>query len=190
MSEGASYQRRYLRAPYKKDVLFVDDDFVFKAQSLNISEGGMLLDTVGHFPEKKEVSFMVELPQFPLFKNFYLEKFETFSRDNITSKTVRFDARLVRKIGIQNSVDGMFSSKIGLMIENITTVNQDRISQYVEVFASNLIYLQVLIDSINADENNIKKVRLIADYLGYSGEVKISYLRKIIEQDYKSLQWL
>ena len=72
--EARGYQRRYLRAPYKHDILYVDQDFIHKGQALNISEGGMLLDRVGHFPETNEVLFMVKLPQFPLFKNCEVKK--------------------------------------------------------------------------------------------------------------------
>lgn len=184
------YQRKHLRAPYKKDILFVDEDFVFKAQSLNLSEGGLLLDRVGHFPVDKDVHFMIDLPQYPSFKNYTLDKLEVFSNDLIDSRTIRFKARMVRKIGLDSKIDGMLASKIGLKFTEINPFHQAKISSYVELFSSNLIYLQVLIDNINSDKNNIAKIRIISQYLGYDSDMKISYLRKIVENDYQSLQWL
>ena len=71
MFSQRDYQRKHLRAPYKEPVLYVDDNFVFKASTLNISEGGLLLDQIPHFPEDEdEVPIMLSLPQFPYFKNF------------------------------------------------------------------------------------------------------------------------
>lgn len=189
-SSGSDYQRRYLRAPYKKDVLFVDEDFVFKAQTLNISEGGLLLDQVGHFPGEKKVTFLVEIPEFPLFKNFTLEKLQAFSYDSVLSRVIRFKAKMVRSIKIESSIDGVFTSKIGLSFVDVAAIDQLKVSSYVENFSSNLVYLQVLIDTLATDESQIKKIRLLAHYLGYSDQMKISYLRKIVEHDYKSLQWL
>jgi hypothetical protein len=188
--EGQKYQRRYLRAPFKTEVLFVDDDFVFKADSLNISEGGLLLDKVGHFPEDQNISFMIDLPEFPLFKNFTLDQFHNFTKENLDNNSVRFRAKLVRQIAMEQDRNGVFSSRVGVMINKITPMEQEYISHYVEVFASNLIYLQVLIDSINSDRNNIGKIRVVSKHLGYASGVKISYLRKLVEHDYKSLQWL
>lgn len=188
--QGSSYQRTYLRAPYKKDVLFVDEDFVFKAQTLNISEGGLLLDQVGYFPGEKTLNFMIEIPEFPLFKNFTLEKLQNFSHDNVVSRVIRLSAKMVRSTKIDSVVDGAFASRIGLSIVDLKPTDQLKISNYVEKFSSNLVYLQVLIDSLTTDESQIKKIRLISEYLGYSNQMKVSYLRKLVEMDYKSLQWL
>ena len=189
-ANSRTYQRKYLRAPFKDSVLYVSDNFVFKANALNVSEGGMLLDQVGHFPENSVMPFMVNLAQLPLFKNYNLDRMQTYSLDNLTYKTIRFQAKLVRKIGVDTKVDGLFTSRIGLQIEEITPFDKAKISNYVDNFSSNLIYLQVLIDSINSDKNNVAKIRTLSKILGYANDLKISYLRKIVEHDYKSLQWL
>ena len=188
--EARGYQRRYLRAPYKHDILYVDQDFIHKGQALNISEGGMLLDRVGHFPETNEVLFMVKLPQFPLFKNFTLERLKNYNLSTLEAKVIRFKAKMVRKIKTSSRAEGILLSQMGLQIQDIDPFSQAKISNYVDTFASNLIYLQVLIDSINDDKNNLTKIRIIANYLGYEKDLKISYLRTLVEHDYKSLQWL
>lgn len=190
MKTQREYQRLHLRAPYKEPILFVHDGFVFKAHTLNISEGGMLLDQIPQFPEGEDVPLMISLPQFPYFKNFTLSKLENFVHDLFPKKVVRLKCQVVRKIGIKSEIDQVFTSRIGIRFTSIDPLVQNKISEYVNVFASNLIYLQVLIDSIHADEQNIKKVRALSSILGYPNEQKISQLRKDVMHDYQSLQWL
>lgn len=184
------YQRSYLRAPHCEEILFVENNFVFKASTINISEGGILLDQVGYFPEEDEVPFMLRLRQYPYLKNYTLNKLRMYSQESFGASVVRFKATMVRKISIKNQAQGVLTSKIGLSISDITPFDKARISNYVDVFASNLIYLQVLIDSIHSDKNNLEKIRLVSKILGYDDVEKVSHLRKIVEHDYKSLQWL
>lgn len=189
--EKKNYQRTYLRAPYKESVLYIDDNFVFKATSLNISEGGLLLDQVPHFPEEsEEVPLMISLPQFPYFKNFTVEKLQSFSIDIFPKKVVRLKCKMARKTGVKSKVDEVFTSQIGLKFTEVDPLAQKLIQDYVNVFASNIIYLQVLIDSLHADEKNIDKIRLLSEILNYTPGLKISTLHKVVQHDYKSLQWL
>lgn len=185
------YQRKHLRAPYKEPILYVDDDFVFKAHTLNISEGGVLLDQIPHFPEKDiEVPLMIALPQFPYFKNFSLEKLHEFSSDIFPKKVVRLKCKVVRKIGIKSKVDEAFVSRVAVSFTEISPPAKKIIKEYVDVFASNLIYLQVLIDNIHTEEKNLEKIRTLANILHYDAEMKIAQLRKDVQHDYISLQWL
>jgi hypothetical protein len=185
------YQRKHLRAPYKEPVLFVDDNFVFKASTLNISEGGILLDQIPHFPEESEdVPVLLSLPQFPYFKNFSLEKLESFSSDIFPKKIVRIKCKMVRKFGVESKVDEVFVSRVGVKYTEVSPAAQKQISDYVNVFASNLIYLQMLIDSLQTDETNLRKIRILSQILHYDPEMKIALLHKMVQHDYKSLQWL
>jgi c-di-GMP-binding flagellar brake protein YcgR len=189
--EERDYKRSHLRAPYKEHVLYVDDNFVFKAHTLNISEGGMLLDLIPHFPdEETEVPLMISLPQYPYFKNFTLQKLKSFSKDMFTTKVVRLKCKMVRKFGIQSKVDHAFTSRVGVRFTDIKPMEKKLIADYVNVFSSNLIYLQVLIDSMYADKSNLEKIRLLSQILNYEEDIKISQLRRDVQQDYISLQWL
>ena len=80
--------------------------------------------------------------------------------------------------------------EICLQIKEISQFDQAKISTYVDVFASNLIYLQVLLDTMNSDENHLLKLRRISEYLGYEKDMKLALLRKTVQEDYRSLQWL
>lgn len=191
MISDRGYQRTHLRAPYKEPVLFVDDNFVFKASTLNISEGGLLLDQIPHFPEDEdEVPILISLPQFPYFKNFSLEKLQNFSSDIFPKKIVRVKAQMVRRIGLESTTDEVFVSKVGLKFTDVSPLAQKQISDYVNVFASNLIHLQMLIDSIHANEKNLTKVRVLSEILNYDVEIKVAQLYKEVQHDYRSLQWL
>lgn len=190
MYESKGYQRRYLRAPYREEILFAAENFIFKAKALNISEGGMLLDKIGHFPEDEVVPFMVRLHQYPFFKNYTLQQLASHDPDYAADKIVRFKAKMVRKIGLKSKVDGVLASQIGLQIVEISNFEQAKVSSYVDVYASNLIYLQVLLDTIHADKHNLSRIRMLAGFLGYDRDLKISLLRKIVQEDYRSLQWL
>jgi hypothetical protein len=190
MQGNSGYQRRYLRAPYKLDVLFVDQDFVFKGKALNISEGGLLLEEVGHFPEVDHIDFLIKLPQHPLFKNFDFDKVNNYNPELLEARVVRFKAKMVRKVKIKSALTDLFSSQIGLQIQEINGFDQAKVAAYVDTFSSNLIYLLVLLDTLNSDKNNFKKVRIISEVLGYDVNEKLSVLRVQVEHDYKSLQWL
>lgn len=191
MFSQRDYQRKHLRAPYKEPVLYVDDNFVFKASTLNISEGGLLLDQIPHFPEDEdEVPIMLSLPQFPYFKNFSLEKLHNFSSDIFPKKVVRVKAQMVRKIGMESKADEVFVSRIGLRFTEVSAQAQKQIFDYVNVFASNLIYLQMLIDTIHANEKNLEKIRALSEILQYPVDMKIAQLYKQVQHDYRSLQWL
>jgi hypothetical protein len=133
---------------------------------------------------------MIKLPQFPLLKNFNLERLRNYNPEHLEDKVIRFSATLARKINIQSRVEGVFISQIGLKIDDISQFNQAKVANYVDVFSSNLIYLQVLIDTMNSDKKNLETIRIVSEILGYSKYDKISLLRKIVEIDYKGLQWL
>lgn len=185
-----SYQRRHLRAPFKEPVLYADGPYVLKASTLNISEGGLLIDELPSFPATDEVPLMISLPQLPALKNFSLLKMQTFSKEIFSRHVVRVKAKMVRREQLSQNLDNIFRSRFGLEFTRITPHEQKLIEEYVTTFASNLIYLQTLIDSFNTDEETRLRVRTLAKILGYSNTEKIAQLRADVTHDYKSLQWL
>ena len=184
------YQRAHLRAPYKEPVLFGDEGYIHRGRSLNISEGGLLLDEVPSFPAHEDVPLLLHLPSYPYFKNFSLLKMQTFAKDIFPAKVIRAKGQMVRRIGATTNVDDVFRPRFGLKFTNIGGHEQKIIGDYVSVFASNLIYLQMLIDSWNTDEDIRLKTRALADILGYADIAKVAELRHQVTHDYRSLQWL
>lgn len=185
-----SYQRKHLRAPFKEVVLYADGPYVFKASTLNISEGGILIDQLPSFPESSEVALLLALPELPQLKNFGLLKMQTFSRELFSKHIVRARAHMVRREELSQNLDNIFRSRFGLEFTHLNPKDQKMINDYVTTFASNLIYLQTLIDSFNTDEETKLRTRTLATILGYSETERIAQLRAQVGQDYKSLQWL
>jgi len=185
-----SYQRRHLRAPFREHVLYTDGTYIQKALSLNLSEGGLLIDELPNFPETDEVSLLLQIPQLPSFKNFTLIKMQTFSKDLFLKQVVRAKAKMVRRDELSQNLDNIFRSKFGLQFVKVSEPHQKIIADYVTTFSSNLVYLQTLIDSFNTDEEVRQRTRTLAKILGYTELDKISLLRNQVSSDYKSLVWL
>jgi hypothetical protein len=171
-------------------VLYADGDYVFKARALNISEGGLLIDEMPSFPEVDDVAVMISLPQIPSLKNFSVLKMQTFSKELFGHKVIRVKTKLVRREQLSQNLDNIFRSRFGLQFIRISDQDQKHVEDYVMNFASNLIYLQTLIDSYNSDEETKILARTLAGVLGYTQIEKISLLRAAVTNDYKSLQWL
>jgi hypothetical protein len=190
MIKSKNYQRRHLRAPYKESVLYSDSGYVFKASTLNISEGGLLIDQLPAFPDRDEVSLLISIPKLPGLKNFSLLKMQTFSREIFGRHVIRLRARMVRREQLSQNLDNIFRSRFGLQFTYISPQDQKYIEDYVVTFASNLIYLQTLIDSFNSDEETKIRTRTLASVLGYGDVERIAHLRAVVTQDYQSLHWL
>lgn len=185
-----SYQRRHLRAPFRETILYADDQYVLKARALNLSEGGLLIDELPSFPSKNDIPLLISIPQLPSLKNFNLLKMQTFSKELFPRHVIRVKANLVRREQLSQNLDNLFRSKFGVEFTRISPADQKYIEEYVSTYASNLVYLQTLIDSFNTDEETKIRVRTLAKILGYDGLDKISQLRSKVSSDYKSLQWL
>jgi hypothetical protein len=95
----------------------------------------------------------------------------------------------VRREQLSQNLDNIFRSRFGLQFIRISDQDQKHVEDYVMNFASNLIYLQTLIDSYNSDEETKVLARTLAGVLGYKQIEKISLLRAAVTHDYKSLQW-
>lgn len=185
-----NYQRRYLRAPYREEIIYSDGIDVLKAPAVNLSEGGMLIDFLPSFPSQDEVNIIFPLRTLPMMKNLSLYRLETFSMDMVETTILRARARVVRKDQLSQDLDNIFKSRFGLDFLFLNPMNQALIESYVSTFSSNLVYLQTLIDSYNSDEETKKRVRALAKVLGYKATDKIAKLRMDVTNDYKSLQWL
>lgn len=185
-----NYQRRHLRAPFKESVLYADGSYVLRASTLNISEGGLLIDELPSFPETDQVPLMIPIPQLPPLKNFTLLKMQTFSKELFPRHIIRAKAKMVRREELSQNLDNIFRSRFGLEFIRISAADQKQIEEFVMTFSSNLIYLQTLIDSFNTDEETKIRVRTLAKILGYYETDKIAQLRSTVTHDYKSLQWL
>lgn len=185
------YQRKHLRAPFKEESLYVAGGFAHKAKAINISEGGMLLSHVPHFPDKGHLSSMlISFPQYPLFKNFSLEKLHAYSNELLPKKCARVTCEVVRKEGGQSEAEMIMNQRVGCRFVEINEKDKKIIKEYVDTFSGNLIFLQVLMDNAQADQEQLLKARALAGLLNYDSNMKLSMLRQEVARDYTSLQWL
>ena len=150
--KSGNYQRRYLRAPLNEKVLLADGETVFRGEMINVSEDGLLLSELPFFPERNELSLLLPVPHFPLFKNLSDEQLESLDEKSFIRRIIRVKALIVRKAELERDLSNIFKSKFGMQFTNAGEREREIISQYVKNSSSNLVHLQTLIDSFNASE--------------------------------------
>lgn len=186
MSQERNYQRKHLRAPFKMEILYTAENKVYKAGGVNLSEEGILMTSQGHLPSTHKKNYaLLQIPQYPFFKNFTLEKLKTYSSDLLPCRFAKLTFEVLRTFA--DSASGARS--MGTRITDIEGRDLLVIRSYISVFSSNLIFLLVLIDSLDTDQTNLERVRILSRLLGYDNELKMALLRKQLEVDYQSLQW-
>tara|TARA_R110002072_G_scaffold64203_1_gene159061 strand:+ start:36363 stop:36929 length:567 start_codon:yes stop_codon:yes gene_type:complete len=184
------FRRAHLRAPIKRDVLFIDDEYVLKARTLNISEGGILLESLPHVPEIKSIPLMIPIPEFPEFYHLSQEQILGLDLDSLEGEVGRFKARLVRSFEGISEVDKIFVTKIGC--EFVATGEREDflVKEYVTRFAKNLIFLLGLFEGRGFSKKTPQLIRKCSDLLGYDSELPVAQLRLKALHDYQSLESL
>lgn len=183
-------QRKHLRAPLKSTTLYVDGEHVFKARVLNISEGGILLSDLPHIPEVNSLPIAVAIFQFPRLQNMTIDELKVLNTDEFPRVILKTKARMVRSFEGQSNVDKVFVNFIGCEFYNPTAEFKAAISQYVETFAKNTVYLLSLFESLGNRTEQLELLRVVAHLLGYDRRMKIPLLRAKVLHDYQSLESL
>jgi hypothetical protein len=183
-------QRKFLRAPMKSTALYVDGEHVFKAKTLNISEGGMLLSELPHIPEINSLPIAISLINYPRFQGMSLDDLKQLSVDDFACSILKTKVRMVRTFENQSNVDKVFINFIGCEFYNSTPEFKNAIFQYVENFAKNTIYLLSLFESLGNRVEQLEVLRTVAHLLGYDRRMKIPLLRAKVLHDYQSLESL
>lgn len=182
--------RRHLRAPFRSVALYVDGDYVFKARTNNISEGGILLSELPHLPEINALPLMIALTEFPRFQNFSFEDLKKMNIEDFPQKIVKVKARLVRSFEGESNVDKVFRKFVGC---EFYTSNEEfilAVRNYVETYTRNIVYLLSLFESLGNKTEQLEALRTIAQFLGHDRKMKIPLLRAKVLHDYQSLESL
>lgn len=184
MTKG--FRREYLRSPLVADVLFVADGHVHKARTVNISEGGVLLEALPMVPEINAMPLMLPLVQFPAFSRLSHELLKTMRPEQFEKVVIRSKARLVRSFEGHSAVDKVFVPKVGC--EFVASKNEVKkiIADYVAMSAKNIVFLLGLFER----SANVELTRNVAKTLGYDSEQKLILLRQKVLHDYQSLESL
>nr|BDT27267.1 PilZ domain-containing protein [Bacteriovorax sp. HI3] len=183
-------QRKYLRAPLKSQALYVDDEHVFKARILNISEGGVLLSELPHIPEINSLPIALNVIQYPRFHGMPLDELKQLSVEDFPRVILKTKVRMVRSFENQSNVDRVFINFIGCEFYNPPADFKLTIFQYVETFAKNTVYLLSLFESLGNRTEQLETLRTVAHLLGYDRRMKIPLLRAKVLHDYQSLESL
>lgn len=183
-------QRKYLRAPLKSTCLYVDGEHVFKARILNISEGGILLADLPHIPEINSLPFAIDILQFPRLQNLTIDQLKVLNGNDFSRTIVKTKARMVRTFEGQSNVDKVFANFIGCEFFNPNKEFKMAVSQYVETFAKNTVYLLSLFESLGNRSEQLELLKIVAHLLGYDRRMKIPLLRAKVLHDYQSLESL
>lgn len=180
-------QRKFLRAPLKSTVLYVDGEHVFKARTLNLSEGGLLLSELPHIPEINSLPIAINLIQYPRFQGMSLDEVKQLSIDDFSRVIVKTKVRMVRSFENQSNVDKVFVNFIGCEFYNPAPDFKLAVFSYVENFAKNTVYLLSLFESLGNRTEQLELLRSVAHLLGYDRRMKVPLLRAKVLHDYQSL---
>lgn len=180
------FQRKHLRSPLAAHVLYVAEGHVHRARTVNISEGGVLLESLPIVPEIKALPLMIPLVQFPSFSSLSHEHLKQMKVEHFDRKVIRTKARLVRSFEGHSAVDKVFMQKIGCEFVSRTQEVQSDISDYVRMSARNIVFLLGLFEK----SAQVEITRNVAGLLGYDSQQKLALLRQKVLHDYQSLESL
>jgi len=186
----SKFQRKHLRAPLKSEALYIDEDSVFKARTLNISEGGILISELPHVPEINALPLMIALIQYPKFSNVSPEKLKNLNPIEFPRTILKMKARMVRTFEGKSTVEKLFLTHIGCEFYPLDEETKAQIVEYVSTFAKNTIFLLSLFESNHHKKEQIELLRKVAELLGYDAQMAIPLLRQKVLHDYQSLESL
>lgn len=184
------FRRAHLRAPIKRDILFIDEDYALKARALNISEGGILLESLPRVPEIKSIPLMIPVPHIPELYQLTQEQILSLNSDGFEGEVARFKARLVRSFEGVSEVDKIFVTKIGCEFVSPKDREINLVKDYVQRFAKNLIFLLGLFEGRGFSNKTPQMLRKCSEILGYDAELPVAQLRLKALHDYQSLESL
>lgn len=182
------FQRRYVRAPLRSTCLYVDGEHVFKAKTLNVSEGGLLLSELPHMPDINALPMMLSMPIYPKLSMMSFDELKAINIENLPRKILKVKSRLVRSYEGESNVDKVFINYIGCEFYYTSVEFEDYINEYIETFAKNTVYLLSLFESHSKKNDQLEMLRIVAHILGYDRRMKIPLLRAKVLHDYQSLE--
>ncbi len=183
-------QRKFIRAPLKSTALYVDGEHVFKAKVVNLSEGGVLLSELPHFPEEKILSLAVNLIHYPRFSTMNHEELKQLDVADFEKSVIKSRVKIMRNFENQTNVDRVFINFVGCEFYNVTPEFKAIILDYVESFTKNTVYLLSLFESLGNRTEQLEILRTVAHLLGYDRRMKVPLLRAKVLHDYQSLESL
>jgi hypothetical protein len=183
------FRRAHLRAPLTTQVLYVDGGDVLATDSLNISEGGILLECLPKAPESDAIAMMIPLPIYPDFSQISSSEILNLKLKNMPQRIIRVELKLVRTYQGMTDIDKIFVTKVGCKFVKARSEDKKLIKDYVVHYNKNLIFLLGLFEGKGGSEGK-KMVRHCSELLGYDSDMPMGQLRLKTLHDYQSLESL
>ena len=182
-SDG-KWKRIYQRAPLRGHILYKDGEYVFKAKTLNVGEGGIGLESFPKIPSAPSIPIMFSLIQYPPLSDPIKERVDGAFQGQLSSQVIRARTSLVRTKNKQTESEKVFMTKFALQFTSLEEGSQKLIQSYVTNMAHNIRYLLKLFEQ--TDDN----VENIARFMGYPTGGDPNLIRAAILHDYQSLESL
>ena len=186
------YQRKYLRAPLKTNILYEEDGQIFKGQLVNISEGGMKVNYLNRPPSFSTTSVVFEVPEIPLFSALSLTSLRYFQQVGTKRDIIRAT--------IKNNSDHYG----GGAFEKILPLWREKIASYVQSYNENSVLILQLLEKssnltlvssknhleYNEQEEFLERILLMVSLLGYTWTVspQLYQIHKMLAADYQGFK--
>jgi hypothetical protein len=182
------HQRTALRSPMKSNFLFCQGSNVGRSKTLNISQGGLLMEEIQGVKVGDILPIMVELPKIPILpllgeKKIYLLDPLKFEREIIRAKI-----EVVRIYKGQSSFkEGEIGQMGGKFFQTSKSFERE-INDYVLSFKKNVVFILNVIADLGQGKRQMPLLKHVSFLLGYEVQDNISLLRQKVLHDYQSLE--
>ena len=185
-----TFKRSSLRAPLKSSFLYETEGRAFLGYSINISEGGILIDKFPKTPTVNIVPIMFELPMVPLLSSLDESEIENLGEEDFERKVLRLKIRMVRTLEDRSPQDKRFGTQIGCEFLRLSERNRQDIIEYVSTSVRNIVFLLHLFEQWGKKKGNRDRIKLVAGLLGYDASEEIGTLWQRVLHDYQGLESL
>lgn len=176
------YHRAHLRSPVNKSLFYTFGNSVRMGIIKNISAGGLCFRDDNIPSGEEDISFLTCVPQTPHLKNFSYDQIFDYNEALFPAVIIRAKGKIVRKFEEPSDPGGIY---MGVQFSEIDSNDKVLVESFAEKAASNVSYLQAIIDSDQAED----KVYRVAEILGYSRDLAIRDLKSFLKRDLLSLKW-
>ncbi len=182
------YRRTALRSPMKSNFLYCLQNEVGKSKTLNISQGGLLMEEIQGVKVGDIFPIMVEMPKIPILPLLVEKKIYQLDPLKFERGIIRTMVEVVRIYKGQTSFKEGEVGQMGGKFFQISKENDKEINDYVLSFKKNVVYILNIIADLGQGKRQMPLLKHVSFLLGYEVQDNISLLRQKVLHDYQSLE--
>lgn len=169
----------------REGVLCNDNELVSHFTGINISKGGILVESAKKPINHYQLPMTFLLKQFPLFGQ--LKEGDVFKLlvDSVPSFQVRLKGDFLR---MNQLYAGPF--EIVYKFNQIDSELDFLINSYVARYAQNILFLLAMFEELSFDQNRILILRKLLSIIGIAKDLKLVAVRQQLLHEYQSLEGL